>query len=207
MMAPEPDTSPQVPPSAETLRVLVENHRKFLAFLERRVESRALAEDILQEAFVRGMDKLGSLREGESAVAWFYRLLRNAVIDQRRRARAAGRRLDSFAAEIESSAEAPSDTAGAICRCVAELADNLKPEYREALLRVDVEGLPVKDFAEQSGISSSNAGVRLFRAREALRKQLRRSCGTCAEHGCFDCSCGVAKAGCCATTPADAHEP
>jgi RNA polymerase sigma-70 factor (ECF subfamily) len=56
-----------------------------------------------------------------------------------------------------------------------------------------MDGMPVKAFAEATGISPSNAGVRVFRAREALRKQVVRSCGTCAEHGCLDCTCGQAK--------------
>ena len=43
--------------------------------------------------------------------------------------------------------------------------------------------------ATEAGISSSNAGVRVFRARQALRKQVARACGTCAEHGCLDCHC------------------
>jgi len=47
----------------------------------------------------------------------------------------------------------------------------------------------VKDYADEAGISSSNAGVRSSRAREALRKQVARSCGTCATHGCVDCTC------------------
>jgi hypothetical protein len=54
----------------------------------------------------------------------------------------------------------------------------------------DVDQVPVKDYAATLGISASNAGVRVFRAREALRKQVARSCGTCADHGCLDCSCG-----------------
>ena len=37
--------------------IFVANHRTFLAFLERRVGSRAIAEDILSEAFVRGVGK------------------------------------------------------------------------------------------------------------------------------------------------------
>jgi DNA-directed RNA polymerase specialized sigma24 family protein len=48
------------------------------------VKSRALAEDILQDAFVRGVNKLDTLRSDESAIAWFYRVLRNAIIDHRR---------------------------------------------------------------------------------------------------------------------------
>ncbi len=51
------------------VEALVENHRGFLAFLERRGGSRAQAEDILQAAFVRGIEKAGSIRDAESAVA------------------------------------------------------------------------------------------------------------------------------------------
>ena len=60
-----------------------------------------------------------------------------------------------------------------------------------AMLRIEVEGVAVKDYADAAGISASNAGVRIFRAREALRKQVARSCGTCAEHGCLDCTCNA----------------
>jgi hypothetical protein len=43
--------------SPEAVAQLVEGHREFLAFLERRVESRAAAEDILQAAFARGLER------------------------------------------------------------------------------------------------------------------------------------------------------
>lgn len=190
MTAPE-EPSSTTPPSAEALQLLVDHQRQFLAFLERRVGSRAVAEDILQAAFVRGIGKLDALRSEESAVAWFYRLLRNAVIDYRRRNSASERKLEAFAAEVEQSAQPAEHMKGAICQCVGALAGTLKPEYAEALRLVEVEGLSVKDFAERAGISSGNAAVRVFRARDALRRQVSRSCGTCAEHGCLDCTCGV----------------
>jgi DNA-directed RNA polymerase specialized sigma24 family protein len=58
-----------------------------------------------------------------------------------------------------------------ICACVSRLAATLKPEYAEALEAIEVAGTPVKAFAEQKGLSSNNAGVRVFRAREALKKR------------------------------------
>jgi RNA polymerase sigma-70 factor (ECF subfamily) len=189
-------------PPPDILRVLVDNHRQFLAFLEPRVGSRAVAEDILQEAFARGIDKLDALRSEESAVAWFYRLLRNAVIDHYRRQAAAGRALEAFAAELEQ--EPTSGLRGAVCRCVGELAGTLKPEYAAALKRIELDGVSVKDYATELGISSSNAAVRVFRAREALRKQVARACGTCAQHGCFDCTCDESPAGCGAEHGAEA---
>lgn len=184
------DDAPALEPSPAVVDRLVDNHREFLGFLERRVGDRALAEDLLHDAFVRGLDKLGGLEREESAVAWFYRLLRNAVIDHRRRQGAAGRAFEAFAVEIDTHAEPTPEVAGAVCRCVARLATTLKPEYADALRRVEIDGAAVKDYANEAGISSNNAAVRVFRAREALRKRVRESCGSCAEHGCLDCSCG-----------------
>jgi RNA polymerase sigma factor (sigma-70 family) len=183
------DTTVEAPLSPEVVATLVNNHREFLAFLHKRVGDRALAEDILQEAFVRGLHKLGTLEQDESATAWFYRILRNAVIDHHRRRSSAERKLEAFAAELERQIEPEGEVQRAVCRCVGELTATLKPEYAEALRRVEIDGLAVKDYAGEVGISSNNAAVRVFRAREALRKQVARSCGTCADHGCLDCTC------------------
>ena len=171
---------------------LVQNHREFLAFLERRVGSRADAEDILQEAFVRGMRHAGDVRDGESSSAWFYRVLRNAVVDHFRRRGSQNRALEALTGELDEAAP-PVEMHSAVCACVRQLAQTLKPEYAEALDRIDVDGQSVQDFAAQRGISANNAGVRIFRARAALRTRVMASCGTCAEHGCLDCTCDAAK--------------
>jgi RNA polymerase sigma-70 factor (ECF subfamily) len=175
-------------PSDDPAAVLVGAHREFLAFLEKRVGDRSVAEDILQDAFVRGLDKIVSVRDEESVVAWFYRVLRNAVIDHYRRRASSDRKLEALARELEG--EAPSEEMdNVVCKCVGELARTLKPEYAQALERVEIQGVAVKDYANEAGITSNNAGVRVFRAREALKKQVAKSCGTCAEHGCLDCTC------------------
>jgi RNA polymerase sigma-70 factor (ECF subfamily) len=166
---------------------LVASHREFLAFVEKRVGDRALAEEIVQDAMVKSLGKLGEIRE--SAVGWFYRVLRNAIIDRARRAKVQRERLEALATEIETTTE-DEELHKAVCQCVNALATTLKPEYADALQRIDVEGVAVKDYAEAAGISASNAGVRVFRARNALRQQVARSCGTCATHGCLDCTCG-----------------
>lgn len=185
------ETEPQLSPvTPEVLGVLVENHREFLRYVERRVGNRAIAEEILQDAFVRGLDHAGDIRD--SVVGWFYRVLRNAVVDHQRRKAAADRRLKEFASELEVSNGENDELTRVACACVARLADTLKPEYADALRRIEIENVAVKDYAEASGISASNAGVRIFRAREALRKQVARSCGTCAAHGCLDCTCEAA---------------
>lgn len=189
---PQPPSGPDsLAPAPAVIETLVENHRRFLAFVERRVGSRADAEDILQEAFVRGLHHAGAIREAESATAWFYRVLRNAVADHFRRRAAQQKGLATLGAEPEPVEPAPdAELMEVVCDCVAALVDTLKPDYATALRRVELDGVSVKAFAEEVGITPNNAGVRVHRAREALRRQVERSCGTCATHGCFDCSCG-----------------
>lgn len=173
--------------SADVVSRLVSQRHEFLAFLERKVGNRALAEDILQGAFERSLSAAEQVQQEESARAWFYRVLRNAVIDHQRRAGASARRLEELARELEAAPEPELDTA--VCQCVSGVAASLKPEYAEVLRAVEVDGIPVKDFAVQSGISSSNAAVRVFRARQALKLQLQRCCGSCADDNCRDCTC------------------
>jgi RNA polymerase sigma-70 factor (ECF subfamily) len=175
--------------SPALVATLLENHRAFLSYLERRVGDRALAEDILQDAFAKVVARPEQAPTDEAVVPWFYRTLRNAAIDQFRRRGAADRAYGAFARELESHAAPTSDMVSEICACVTRLATTLKPEYAEALHAVEVRGTPVKAFAEEKGLSANNAGVRVFRAREALKKRVMESCGTCAEHGCVDCTC------------------
>jgi RNA polymerase sigma-70 factor (ECF subfamily) len=168
---------------------LVENHRAFLSYLERRVGDRALAEDILQDAFAKVVARPEQAPADEAIVPWFYRTLRNAAIDRFRRRGAADRAYEAFARELETHDMPVDQTEAEICACVSRLAATLKPEYADALTAIEIAGTSVKTFAAQRGLSANNAAVRVFRAREALKKRVTESCGTCAEHGCLNCTC------------------
>lgn len=172
---------------------LVENHRRFLRFLEARVNSTAVAEEILQGAFVKTLEKGAALQDGEGAVAWFYRLLRNALVDHYRRQGVERRALEKEAREPAAPAELDREIEEAVCKCIYDMIPTLKPEYAALIRRVDLEGQSISEIAKAEGISSNNAMVKLHRARQALKRQLERSCGTCAAHGCLDCSCGGGK--------------
>ena len=171
------------------LEALVANHQRFLAFLERRVGSRETAEDILQDGFARALERVDTVRTEESAQAWFYRLLRNALVDHYRRRAIEDRALASAAAELQTP-EDDAELRETICACIRELVETLKPQYATALRRVELDGERVDAFAREVGISATNASARLHRARTALRSRVLESCQTCATHGCRDCECG-----------------
>lgn len=180
--------------SSEALATILSNRDRFLGFLKRRLGSEDLARELLQEALVRGVERGGQLRDEETAVAWFYRLLRNAIIDHRRRADVAERALSRWADEMDTVQPAmDADLQGAVCACIAGLLTTLKPEYGDAIRAVDLDGAAVREFADEQGITPNNAAVRLHRARQALERSVRVTCGACAVHGCVDCTCGSAR--------------
>jgi RNA polymerase sigma-70 factor (ECF subfamily) len=173
--------------SPEVERALIANHERFLRFLEARVGSATAAEEILQSALVRALEKGDHVVGEEGAVTWFYRVLRNAIVDHQRHLAAESRAL----AEVEKTAPSnmEPELKGAVCDCVAELIPTLKPEYASIVKAVDLEGRSPTDVARELGITANSATVRLHRARQALRRQIERSCGACATHSCLDCSC------------------
>lgn len=183
--------------SEEVLALLMAHRPEFLRFVEQKVGSRAAAEDLVQDAFVRGLDRAEALQGKESLTVWFYRVLHHAVIDHYRRRGTSERALAAMAREFEEAQPPEVERARAICPCVGRVADTLKPEYAEALRRVSMEGARLPQFAREVGITSRNAAVRLHRARKALKKQLQVSCGACASEGCLDCTCGAPGAGGC----------
>lgn len=191
-------TSTSGPPQGpEVAATLVDNHRRFLEFLTRRVARPEDAEEILQEAYVRSLARGDTIREHEASTAWFYRLLRNALVDYYRRRGAEQRALNAAGYELagaERDGAVPAvdeELMGLVCGCVGSLVGTLKPSYAEAIRRVDLDGRAVHEYAGELGITANNAAVRLHRAREALRDKLLKSCGTCCLHGCMDCTCDV----------------
>ncbi len=117
---------------------LLAQRKQFLAFVQRRVSDSELAEDILQTAYVRVIQHRDDFKLSESAVAWFYRLLRNTVIDSYRRSTVRDRALDIWARELETSTQPSADLQNEVCACLHPVLDGLKPAYSEILRAVDL---------------------------------------------------------------------
>jgi RNA polymerase sigma-70 factor (ECF subfamily) len=173
--------------STEAIDRIMEHHAKFLSFLTSRVEDKAVAEDLLQSAYIKAIEHGSEIRDDESTVAWFYRILRNAVTDHYRKGSARTRAHETYTAELPISFEL--DFAETACACIGDVIRDLKDEYREAIEQVDLGGVSVESFARFQKTNANNASVRLHRARKAVAKKLIAVCGACAEHRCLDCTC------------------
>ncbi|NUQ26941.1 MAG: sigma-70 family RNA polymerase sigma factor [Acidobacteriaceae bacterium] len=171
------------------LNTLLSHRQQFLGFVRRRVQDQGLAEDLLQGAYLRALKSEGTPQDEESVVAWFYRILRNAVIDQYRRKTTESKALSAWGKELEAEVIPAPDLRNEICACLSKVLDQLPANYADLLKSVDLGEQPLQQFAAEQGISAGNAAVRAHRARASLRKQLTRTCGACSEHGCIDCTC------------------
>jgi RNA polymerase sigma-70 factor (ECF subfamily) len=183
--------------SSESLGALLDHHAAFLGFVQRRVPDRALAEDILQSAYVRALQRADSVRDRSAVVPWFYSILRNAIIDNARSRQSENGALERWAAELEEN-QASADfsheiTHGIVCGCIEKLLPTLKESYAEVLREVDLGGRPLAEFASRHKLTPGNAAVRSHRARAALKQELIRTCGVCSYHACLDCSCKTPK--------------
>src|SRR5262245_4878161 len=149
------------PMNAPTTRdqVLAGHHRRFLEFLKPRVGSDAVAEDILQDAYARSVSHAGEVRDDDSVVAWFYQVLRNAVVDHYRRS--GTERNVRAQLERESAESFEPELRDNVCTCVSALLPDLKPEYADMVRAVELDERSIADVASEKGLTANNATVRL----------------------------------------------
>ncbi len=177
----------------DMIQRLLEHESALRMFLRRRVGDEAVAEDLLQESIIRAVLSHHSVRNDESVVAWFYKIIRHTLIDYYRSKGAEARRNEAFLQELTVSGddtEPPFDEVKAtVCTCLHRLLPKLRSNYAELIRRIDLENDSPKRVAAELKISQNNLTVRLHRARQALRASLEQSCGVCSTHGCLNCTC------------------
>ncbi len=135
------------------------------------------AEDVLQEAYVRAFRHFDTFR-GERARGWLLAIVRNACWSFLSRR---GEAEEAFDEERDTAAVVPlqltpepeaqlvrEDQA----RRIQQEVEALRPEFREAFLLRELEGLSYKEIAEVSGVPIGTVMSRLSRARRELQARL-----------------------------------
>jgi len=173
------------------LQPLIDARQELLAFVRARVNDPDLAEDILQSSLLKAVRSAPTLEREDRLMPWFYRILRNGIIDSYR-TRGAGPLEVPLLPELADEIEEESEVYRAACRCVLSLIPDLKPEYGHLIQALDIEQKPTEAVAADLGITPTNLKVRRHRARQALRRSLEQTCRVCAEHHCIDCTCEAA---------------
>jgi RNA polymerase sigma-70 factor (ECF subfamily) len=152
-------------------------HPRLLAYLTRMSGSPVLADDLLQETFLRMHRARSTFAAGGAVIPWAYAIARNVHIDHARSAklRATERlpsdpgaeTIDRGGADAESAA-----IAAEAARAVERVLARIPASQRDAFVLIRYEGLSVQDAAAILGTTPTAVKLRAFRAYEALRAEL-----------------------------------
>jgi RNA polymerase sigma factor (sigma-70 family) len=169
-------------PRAEILRLVEQRLREGQAgrmrFLRSRLRSREDAEDVLQDFALKTVQGAERLTDPDKVDAWLAVTLRNTLFDRYRRNAGRARLQQNAKAEPADPADADEDL-DAPLSCLSRSLADLRHETGDLLRRAELSETPVRQLADELGITANNAGVRVHRAREALRQVMRARCGAC----------------------------
>ena len=191
--APAPEAAAST--DAAVRQALVESRRQFLGFLQRRLSNADEAEEVLQAFMLRAVSRADDLRDVRTVRGWLSRILATSIADHQRQA--ARRRQRETVMTPEFFETVPGDVDAeleeAVCNCLYKLLPTLNADYAEVIWRIDLMGEEREAVAERLDITTNALGVRLHRARQALKRRLEEMCLTCPIHGYLDCGCEEAE--------------
>lgn len=149
---------------------------RVFGFLVRLSRSRTVAEDLLEETWLRLVSKAHSLRADTSILPWLFTVARNLYWTYRRSC-LLEETFDPAALALWPSPEASSSpfeaaAHGELQRRLERALAQLSPRHREVLLLVGLEGLTPSEAAGVCGLTPEALRQRLARARAALAQLL-----------------------------------
>ena len=144
-------------------------------FIRRRVSDDHVADDLLQETFVRVHRNIETLHDADRLAAWVYQIARNVIHDHHRKATNSTVAL----ADADPADDCDDQLSQLHCRGAGwldEMIRSLPDGYREAVQLAEIEGLPQQEVADRLGLSLSGAKSRIQRGRVMLKDALEACC-------------------------------
>jgi RNA polymerase sigma-70 factor, ECF subfamily len=150
-------------------------HTPLHGFIRKRVSDESVADDLLQDVFLKIHLHIDELQDVKKLEGWMYQITRNAIIDFYRTVRPTTS-LDAPEA-MDIPTDLPNDDiVSELFPCVQAMVRNLPAQDRQALVLTEYQGLTQKEYGERLGLSLSGAKSRVQRAREKLKQQLLTCC-------------------------------
>jgi RNA polymerase sigma-70 factor (ECF subfamily) len=140
-------------------------------WLRHRTNNAALADDLLQDLFLKALRQGNRFCDLQNTRAWLFEVARNLLADQLRVAHHMGDLPEDLIAHTEDI-----DTVDTLSVCLPHVLSELSSEDREAITLCDLHGMAQADFAQAKGLSLSAAKSRVQRARVRLRTQMSQTC-------------------------------
>jgi len=134
----------------------------------------ALAEDLLQEAFVRAWRKLDRFRGDSRFGTWLHRLSVNVALSDRRiRVRRIEREI-AMEGSVERTAKGAADVYADKRMDLEQAVARLPERARTVLILFDIEGYKHAEIARMTGMAEGSSKAQLHRARKLVREELEK---------------------------------
>lgn len=134
----------------------------------------ALAEDLLQEAFVRAWQKLGSFRGESRFGTWLHRLAANVALSDRRLRLKRVEREAVLDEAAERTAVGERDVRAGHQMDLERAIAKLPERARTVLVLYDIEGYSHAEIAELTDMAVGSSKAQLHRARKLVREDLEK---------------------------------
>ncbi|WP_341836123.1 sigma-70 family RNA polymerase sigma factor [Chitinophaga pollutisoli] len=158
------------------LPVLVQLDKQLSRRICARVKHDACCEDILQDVYLKALERLPQLEKADNITSYMLRMADNAVVDYFRKKGKASAEV-AVVEDTPAPADQPNDLVSQLSvSFVGQMIDTLPPIYRDALVRTEIEGISQKQLAEELGISYSGLKSRVQRGKEMLRAAILACC-------------------------------
>lgn len=140
-------------------------------YLIRRLKNASLAEDLLQDTFVKAIAKGSGFCTLENPRSWLFKVVHNELVDHFRRHKI----FIEFGDDIDDEEQ---EVPGVITLsvCLPRVLQLLTEDEREIITLCDLEGMNQADYAKYKQIGLSGTKSRIQRARRRLKNKLNEHC-------------------------------
>lgn len=150
---------------------------KLLYFLQKRINDKEVARDLLQDTFQKALLNKDQLDKVENPEAWLMRVAKNTLIDYTRKKKEVT--VDNLQiADAEDHSSSRDHLVEGISECLYELIDEYDEEKRDLLLTVFTRSMTQKEMAEYMDLPYSTLKSRIQKAREHIISEFNNRCCT-----------------------------
>lgn len=140
-------------------------------FIISKVRNEALADDILQDTFIKIHMNLGTVKDLSKIKAWVFQIGRNTTLDFFKKNQA------TFDFEVAIPLEESTEATHSELDCLQGILSNLPKKYRTPIFLSDVKGLKQKEVAAQLRLPLPTVKSQIQRGRKLIAEGFMDCCG------------------------------
>lgn len=163
--------------------LVIKYQHKIFAIISRFIRDSSEVNDVAQEAFIKAYRALGNFRGDSAFYTWMYRIAintaKNYLVAKSRRPPASDIELDDdesySSSDLLKDQESPENLLfrDELQRVVNQTIEELPEDLRTAVTLREFDGLSYEEIAEVMDCPMGTVRSRIFRAREAIDKQVK----------------------------------